>query len=709
MENLMILVLLGAGFLWWRWQRGAALASREEELIASAADMEQVTAEIQQLQTQFTVAAEQGNYPEAIRACERSLELVDDAFQGDPELVLPMLEALVNLHEMAATPEQSLDVLARIIDMRESLLPAQADELCSALSRLARLHLGRGEHGDARRLFKRELDLRRRHGMGDTPQALQALRGLIAVSRDDAVVADGFRREIRETARRMPREQVETLVSAAQEEFSRELAAGRNHDAWMQVDDAALLSEVVLGPEHDITLTNRANLAEMLRRNHRYEEADRLFRDVIAQQEKMPGDGQGLNALYGNMALLCDELGRSSEAAEWRQRQTCLLQGAVDGNGGMAGLSVSSRFNALNNLAVSHSRQGNENEAAKVFAEAVALAPEGAEIAPTLWADVMNNYGGTLLTLKRLPDAGRIYQKVITQKKAGMEIPPVQISSTLNGLGMVYDHLGKLPQAQDMFERALAIKEKHLAADDVALETGRHNLGSIDARLGNMARAAEMATLVLASREKRLGKHHPDTQTALLNLRSVAVQLQLRKSATREAVETLMVNVTAGELRRYATFDFGRARDESVSMVLVPEQDSLSLQYKLARALPPGWRCFVGSTRWLGTEKHDGKAELVAIKSDSQFDCLRVARTDAINHGMETEDVIRTLEDYHQRFGIRIVAAATDSVEFQLLRAPEDTDAFAAELLEFCMDLEDVSLIMPMLVAPSRLVSLWWD
>ena len=170
-----------------------------------------------------------------------------------------------------------------------------------------------------------------------------------------------------------------------------------------------------------------------------------------------------------------------------------------------------------------------------------------------------------------------------------------------------------------------------------------------------------------------------------------------------------MVNVTAGELRRYATFDFGRARDESVSMVLVPERDSLSLQYKLARVLPPGWRCYVGSTRWLGEEKHDGKAELVAIKSASPFDCLRVARTDAINHGMETADVIRVLEDYHRRFGIRIVAAETDSVEFQLLRQPEDIEAFAAELLEFCMDLEDVSLIMPMLTAPSRLVSLWWD
>ncbi|MGH8494350.1 MAG: tetratricopeptide repeat protein [Moraxellaceae bacterium] len=699
MGTVIVLVLAGVAWFWWQ-QRRAAQMGRVEELTIAAQDMEQTAAELKTLHEQVAAATEQENYAEAIRICSRAIELVDEQLGGDPELLLPLLDALANFHDLADQPEQAIPALQQSTTMREGM-PEQAQELMDGLARLAVLHQQRQENREAKSLRKRELELRRRHGMAAAPEMLRAQLSLLIMSLDEPAMAEPIRRDIRETARQLNHEVLGDMQDEANRALSAAIAESRDRDAWPAAEQAALLAEALHGPEHDNTFICRGNLAEILRRNRQFEAADTQFRVLISQLEKRDDGAEGLDSIYGNMALLCEESGQPEEAAAWRQRQTMLLQGSD--------ASVGRRFNALNNLAVSHSSKGDENAAANSFAEALALSPEGEGVEPRVWAETLNNYGGTLVTLQRLPEAGRIYQKVLVQKKAGAAIPLPVVASTLNGLGMVYDHLGKLPQAQDMFERALKIKEQHLSADDKALETGRHNLGSVYMRLGNMAGAAEMAKLVLASREKRWGKDHPETQAALLNLRAVAVQLQRRKSATREEVDALLVNVTGGELRPYATFDFGRARDERVSMVLVPEGDSLSLQYKLARALPPGWRCYVGSTRWLGEEKHEGQAELVAIQSDSQFDCLRIARTDAINHSMETEDVIRRLEDYHRRFGIRIVAAATDSVEFQLLRMPEDAEAFAAELLEFCMDLEDVSLIMPMLTAPSRLVSLWWD
>lgn len=706
METTVLLVLVGVAWLlfrWWRSGAEAARAERVEELTVQAEDMEQTAAEFKHLHEQLNAVIQQENYPEAIRIAERTLALADERLGGDPEILLPLLDALANFHDIAGQPQQAMPVLQRSMALREQFpdLNGNAAEQADVMARLVILHLQRGEARDAQRLLKREVELRRRHGPEDGAALLQAQCRLLALSLEEPAMAEPIRRDIRSTAGQVSHDVLAEQMNDANAELGAAIAEGRDREAWPAAEICALFAPVLHGPDHDITFVCRGNLAEVLRRNRRYEEADTQFRQLIAQLEKLGAGAQGLESVYNNMALLCDESGRPEEAAQWRERQMALLQGD--------GASLGSRFNGLNNLAVSFSAKGEEEAAATAFADALALSPEGEGVEPAIWAAALNNYGGTLVTLKRLPEAGRLYQKVVAQKKAGMAIPLPLVAGSLNGLGMVYDHLGKLPQAQDMFERALAIKEKHLAADDVALETGRHNLGSIYARLGNMERAAEMAKRVLACREKRLGKDHPDTQSALLNLRSVALQLQSRKMATREEVEALMVNISGGELRRYATFDFGRARDESVSMVLVPEQDSLSLQYKLARALPPDWRCYVGSTRWLGEEKHDGKAELVAIKSDSQFDCLRIARTDAINHDMETEDVIRVLEDYHRRFGIRIVAAETDSVAFQLLRAPEDLEGFAAELLEFCMDLEDVSLIMPMLTAPSRLVSLWWD
>jgi tetratricopeptide (TPR) repeat protein len=705
MEITVLLVLVGAAWLlfrWWHSRAEAARMERVEELTVQAEDMERTAAELTQLYEQLKVVVEREDYSGAIRIAERALVLIDEQLGGDPEALLPLLQALANFHESAGQPQQAMPSLQRSIALLDKFPALNTDPAAQAdtLARLAVLHLQRKEAREAQRLLKREVEIRRRQG-DDGAELLLALRHLLALSLEEPAMAEPIRRDIRSTAGQVSRDVLEDQINDANAALGAAIAEGRDRDAWPEAEVCALLAPLLHGPAHESTFVCRGNLAEVLRRNRRYEEADTQFRHLIAQLEKMGADAQGLESVYNNMALLCDESGRPEEAAQWRERQMAMLQGGE--------VSLGSRFNALNNLAVSLSAKGDEAAAAEKFAEALALSPEGDGVDPARWAAALNNYGSTLVTLKRLPEAGRLYQKVVAQKKAGKAIPLPFVASSLNGLGMVYDHLGKLPQAQEMFERALTLKEKHLAADDVALETGRHNLGSIYARLGNMARAADMAKLVLASREKRLGKHHPDTQTALQNLQSVVRDAQRSKPATREDVEALMVDVTGGELRRYATFDFGRARDESVSMVLVPERDALALQYKLARALPPGWRCYVGSTRWLGEEKHDGKAELVTIQAASQFDCLRVARTDAINHDMETEDIIRVLEDYHRRFGIRIVAAETDSVAFQLLRQPEDLNAFAEELLAFCMDLEDVSLIMPMLTAPSRLVSLWWD
>lgn len=706
METTVLLVLAGAAWLlfsWWRSGAETARAQRVDELTVQAEDMEQTAAELKHLHEQLNAVIQQENYVDAIRIAERALALADERLGGDPEILLPLLDALANFHDIAGQPQQAMPALQRSMALREKFpeLNGNAAEQADLMARLGMLHVQRGETRDAQRLLKREVELRRRQLPADGAALLQAQCRLLALSLEEPAMAEPIRRDIRATAAQVSKDVLAAQLNEANADLGAAIAEGRAREAWPAAEICALFAPLLHGPDHEATFVCRGNLAEVLRRNRRYEEADTQFRGLIAQLEKLGADAHGLESVYNNMALLCDESGRPEEAAQWRGRQMTLLQGGAG--------SVGSRFNALNNLAVSLSAKGDEEAAAKCFADALALSPEGEGVEPAGWAAALNNYGSTLVTLKRFPEAGRLYQQVVAGKKAGRPIPLAGVASSLNGLGMVYDNLGKLPQAQDMFERALALKEKHLATDDVALETGRHNLGSIYARQGHWERAAEMAKLVVASREKRLGKHHPDTQAAVLNLQTVSAQLQPAKPATREDVEKLMVNVTAGELRPYATFDFGRARDESVSMVLVPERDSLRLQYKLARALPPGWRCFVGSTRWLGEEKHDGKAELVAIKSDSQFDCLRVARTDAVNHAMETEDLIRVLEDYQRRFGIRIVAAETDSVAFQLLRQPEDLNAFAEELLEFCMDLEDVSLIMPMLTAPSRLVSLWWD
>lgn len=701
MDILSVLIFVGALLLWGLWVYRGTQQSHAEQLEAAADNegMEQVIAEIQELQRQVGAAVNRDDYFQAIDISEQMLILSDNHFGDDPEVILPLLTALSNFHQIAGQPHLAIPYLQRCILLQEKLPGLHADQ-ADSLGELAELHLQSGATREAMPLIRREIELRRHSTPNES--LLRAQCKLLSLNLEQPATAEPLRRDVSATANKLGKELVAHLANEANAALTDALHEGRVNIAWQAAETAALLSAVAFGPENDSTYVCRGNLAEMLRRNRRFEDAEIQFLQLIAEEEKRKNGADGLRVAFNNLALLYDECGRTDDAAKLRARQMKLLQSGQ--------VNIGSHFNALNNLAVSQSNQGDNETAAKTYAEALALSPEGDSIDPGKWADTLNNFAITLVNLKRLQEAGRLYKKVLDRKKTGVNIPILTIAASFNGLGIVFDQLNKLAQAQDMFERALAIKVKLLSADDPSLETARHNLGSIYSRSGEISRATEMAKAVLISREKRLGTNHPDTQVARTNLKMVSDIMQLDATpATREAINTLMVQTTHGQLFRYATFDFGRARDENVSMVLVPEAEALTLQRKLTHALPQRWHCFIGSTRWLGEEKHDGMAELVAIQAESQFDCLRVARTDAVNHDLDTEDIIQTLQDYDRRFGIRIYSAETDSVGFMLLRLPKDLDAFAQELLEFCMDLEDVELIKEMIIASGNRIELWWD
>lgn len=704
MDTLTLLILAGTACLLWEWWRRKALSQREEKLTGAVEEIEEVVAEIQELQQLLSDAISQDDYHEAVCISERMLALSDNHFGDDPEIILPLLTALSNFHHIANQPLKAMPYLQRSIALRDQFPALRADQ-ADALGQLADLHIMQGAMREAQPLLRKEIQLRRQHSTPDEA-LLRAQMKILSLNLEEPAMAEPLRLDIMATAKKLDKELLADLASEANTLLKGALHDSRLRDAWSAAENTVLLSTVAHGPKHDFTYICRGNLAEMLRRNRRLEEAEAQFIELINEEEKRSNGAEGLRVAYNNLALLYDECGRVDDAAKLHEKQMAMLQSGE--------VSKASHFNALNNLAVSQSSKRDDATAATTYAEALALSPEGDDIDPRLWADTLNNYAITLVNLKRLPEAGRIYRKVLERKKAGLDIPMLTVAGSFNGLGIVFEQLGKLVQAQDMFERALSLKEKHLSSDDSSLETAQHNLGSIYAQLGDTENAAKMAQRVIASREKRLGKDHPETQTARNNLEMVTTQLQQStsaklKSATREEVDVLMAKTTGGTLFRYATYNFGRARDESVSMVLVPEAQALSLQHKLALTIPQGWRCFIGSTRWLGEEKHDGMAELVVFKAQSQFDCLRIARTDAVNHDLDTDDIIKVLQDYDQQFGIHIYSAETDSVGFTLLRIPEDLDAFAQELLDFCMDLEDIDLIKQMITSSGNRVELWWD
>ena len=170
--------------------------------------------------------------------------------------------------------------------------------------------------------------------------------------------------------------------------------------------------------------------------------------------------------------------------------------------------------------------------------------------------------------------------------------------------------------------------------------------------------------------------------------------------------------VTSSEVRNHSTQDFGRAPNFKGRSVLVPDQAAGELLSRLRKNLPPGVVAFVGVTNNLATPKPAG-VELVVAEGSSQFDILRVAATDGVNHGLKTEDLIRELESWDREFGIDIWHAETDVVQLRLKRLPKDLKAFAARVYKFCPDIVDQGVgsvrELEREIAKHKALLLWWD
>jgi hypothetical protein len=171
--------------------------------------------------------------------------------------------------------------------------------------------------------------------------------------------------------------------------------------------------------------------------------------------------------------------------------------------------------------------------------------------------------------------------------------------------------------------------------------------------------------------------------------------------------------ISGAPARDYSTFDFGRDRDSDAKSVIVRAEQAPQILTQFRQELSADLIAYIGTTRWLSDEAREGDNEIVVAHGTSQFDILRLARTNAVNHEMETEDLIKKLQEYDARHGIDIFHAEADTVEFTLTRMTEDLRAFCEDLYQFCPDIVDQGLgtvqSLEEEIRTCGQVYLWWD
>ncbi len=172
-------------------------------------------------------------------------------------------------------------------------------------------------------------------------------------------------------------------------------------------------------------------------------------------------------------------------------------------------------------------------------------------------------------------------------------------------------------------------------------------------------------------------------------------------------IVAIVKRVAKTKPRLYATYDFGRERDDSALSLETTAARADTIVAALRKALPPGWIAFIG-TMHLSSKR----AEVVVGRGESQFDILRIARSDACNFGLDTEDLITTLRTWDKTHDIDIFQASTDTVGISFAKVP-DAAKLARKIHRFCPDVVDQGLgtieALEKLVKKTKQISLWWD
>ncbi len=101
------------------------------------------------------------------------------------------------------------------------------------------------------------------------------------------------------------------------------------------------------------------------------------------------------------------------------------------------------------------------------------------------------------------------------------------------------------------------------------------------------------------------------------------------------------------------------------------------------------------------------------IKSTDQYDILRSRQTDGINYGLTNEAVVAKLQEWEAKSAFQIIGADFDWVEVEFETVPEDIDAFAREVYDFCPDTVDQGVesvqALGTAIEKEKTLFLWWD
>lgn len=155
------------------------------------------------------------------------------------------------------------------------------------------------------------------------------------------------------------------------------------------------------------------------------------------------------------------------------------------------------------------------------------------------------------------------------------------------------------------------------------------------------------------------------------------------------------------------TADFNEITADGIVVLTEREQGEAVTRHLRKRLAGTAYRAY------LRDQNFGHQPDEVVVTALDEAGYLAMVRPDAINYGMNHDAVMKRLAPWRPRYGLQLVGAGGDWIQFDITRPPADWQAFAHEVYELCPDVVDqgtgdvASLAREM--ESARTLYLWWD
>jgi hypothetical protein len=111
---------------------------------------------------------------------------------------------------------------------------------------------------------------------------------------------------------------------------------------------------------------------------------------------------------------------------------------------------------------------------------------------------------------------------------------------------------------------------------------------------------------------------------------------------------------------------------------------------------------------------YDNAPEKICIlRSKDKYESLKALNTNSVNYDVDTDTLIKKLQDWDTELGIDIMGLDGDWVDIKFKKLPHDIEKFANDIYKFCPDSVDQGVgdidELSKLLKEDKQIFLWWD